>query len=90
MALLKEITTQSGMAAKYHRVGTLYIAKDRDLFISVHSYKDSSYKQQAPLYETEYSFSFKDLENYYTNDTVLTGIYNLLKTIPIFKDAEDC
>uniref|UniRef100_A0A7C3E898 Uncharacterized protein n=1 Tax=Gracilinema caldarium TaxID=215591 RepID=A0A7C3E898_9SPIR len=90
MALYKEITTQSGLSANYHRIGSLYITKGRDVFLTVHSYRDISFKDSAPMCETEYNFSFNDFIDYYVGDKILNGSYNLLKELPIFKDAEDC
>ena len=86
MALRKEILFPNGILVNHHKIRTLHIVKDLDVFITVASYAGGSV---VPVYEETYNFSWQEFAPYYDHDTIMFGAYNLLKGIPMFAGAED-
>lgn len=97
MALKKEIILDNGIIVKYHRINNIQKITNKTTIIEISSYIDENQRNK----EIEY-YAINDInksmnvfivttyiEKEYNETDTIEEIYNYLKTIEMFKDAED-
>jgi len=98
MALKKTIEQDNGMLLNYHRIiGIEQIVNGYNL-IQVGSYVneekrelEKTYTDEPNFYETNHIYIFHTYYKTDYNDNMSAeDAYNYLKTLDIYKDAEDC
>lgn len=97
MALKKEIELENGIIVNYHRVVSINKITNNCNIIEVASYTNESKRHE----EIEYYNSKEEnkemnvyiettyIEKQYSENETIEDIYNYLKTLNKFKDAED-
>lgn len=97
MALLKKIETSNGIILNYHRIVSIGKITNKTSIIEVASYIDESKRQQEVAYDNSTDPN-KRLNVYihttyinkeYNETENIQDIYAYLKTLDMFKDAED-
>lgn len=96
MALKKNITLDNGIVLSYHRIVSVNIITNQSSIIEVASYLNQEQRQREKLW---YENNSQDDMNVYINATYhskeydkelnVDKAYKYLKTLDIFKDAED-
>lgn len=92
MALKKEIPTDFGVYAEYHRITSTTVDWMHDVtFINVSVYISQSARDAGkdPVNTTTHMFD-KSTLNITPDDNVVAMSYELLKTLPEYTDAQDC
>lgn len=85
MALIKQIILPNGIEINYHRISSL-IKNGNILDVSVTSYVSENYRQESiDKYAYINNYIFEDVDS----NISFESTYQLLKTLPIFKDAID-
>lgn len=102
MAIKKKITADNGIVTEYHRVAMLKIEVNQRNIALVHSYLSEDGRQIEKDYEAgKYrdfgegmmKFPYVDAEYIafpYDGEMTVSKVYELLKELPQFKDAENC
>lgn len=90
MALKIPRRQEDGVTTEYHRILYIQIAPNECNCIAVASYVDSEARHSE---QGELCLPYKQGKTYtveYDENMTVEGAYDMLKTLPDFKGAEDC
>ena len=92
MALNKKITDENGTYSAYHKISSISLDstdESMNLTIIVKSFLNKKYREKnSPVRLSSYTFEIPSDED---NNVGIRALgYNKLKTLELFKDAEDC
>lgn len=90
MALQKDIELDNGIVVLYHRIVSINKVTNKNELIEVASYINQTQREKEQAIPGSSIFIFTHCFNKeYDKDETIDDIYDYLKTLEIFKDAED-
>lgn len=96
MALLKEIKLDNGIVLNYHRIVSINKITNNSTIIEVASYineterqKEIDYYNSTEVNEMNVFIETNYIEKEYNETDTIEELYNYLKTLEMFKDAEN-
>lgn len=92
MALYKEIELENGVTVRYHRIVSINKITNKSIVIEVGSYTSEEKRQEEIEKEGQSMNIFIDttyLNKEYNEKDTIQDLYNYLKTIEKFENAED-
>jgi len=90
MALQKDIELDNGITVSYHRIVSINKITNKDELIEVASYINETQREKEQAIPGSNVFIYTHYFNKeYDKDETIDDVYEYLKTLEIFKDAED-
>ena len=94
MALKKTITDKKGISTSYHKITEIAVASKEDNAYHAHaalkSYVSEDIRQESVDNEVIMKFYYFNLTEEEMNGNIFVTMYNKIKALPEFEDAEDC
>ena len=93
MALKKVITDKKGVSTSYHKIIEIAVAGKEDNAYRAHavlkSYVSEDIRQESVDNEVVVKFYYFNLTEDEINNNIFVTMYNKIKTLPEFEDAEN-